>query len=97
VAVEAVRYILTAFPAPEATQRPLPQLPPPLVEPLTARELEILELLRQRWSNKEIAQKLGITPVTVKRHIANLFGKLGVNKRLDAVAAAEALAILPPR
>ena len=98
VPVEAVRPILSAFPAPEPeeTRRLLPQPTSPLVESLTTRELEILALLRERWSNKEIAQKLGITPVTVKRHIANLFGKLGVTKRRDAVATAEALGIIPP-
>jgi LuxR family maltose regulon positive regulatory protein len=99
VAGEAVRHILTAFPVPEPEKKlhPPAQSPPPLVEPLTARELDILPLLRERLSNKEIAEKLGISIVTVKRHIANLSSKLGVHKRLDVVATAEALGILPPR
>jgi LuxR family maltose regulon positive regulatory protein len=59
--------------------------------------LEILALLRERLSNKEIARMLCLSPMTVKRHIANLYGKLGVNKRWDAVIEAEALGILPPR
>jgi LuxR family maltose regulon positive regulatory protein len=97
-AVEAVRQILTAFPAPDPdeTERRPAQSSRPLVEPLTARELDILTLLRERMSNKEIAQELVITPVTVKRHVANVFAKLGVNKRWDAVVTAEALGILPP-
>jgi LuxR family transcriptional regulator, maltose regulon positive regulatory protein len=51
-------------------------------------------LLSQRLSNKEIAQKLNITADTVKRHILNIFQKLGVNRRADAVARAAALGIL---
>jgi len=65
-----------------------------LIEPLTARESDILVLVSQRLSNKEIAQKLNITTVTVKRHILNIFQKLGVNRRADAVARAAALGIL---
>ena len=68
-----------------------------LAEPLTPREFEILELLREPLSIKEIAQKLSITHATVKRHTINLYGKLGVNKRRDAVAKAEELNILPRR
>ena len=68
-----------------------------LIEPLTDRELEVLALLRERLSNKEIAHKLVLSPMTVKRHLVNLYGKLGVNKRWDAVIKAEALGILPPR
>ena len=68
-----------------------------LVEPLTDRELEVLALLRERLSNKEIAHMLGLSPATVKRYTVNLYGKLGVGKRRDAVIKAEALGILPPR
>ena len=68
-----------------------------LVEPLTDRELEVLALLRERLSNKEIAHMLGLSPATVKRYTVNLYGKLGVGKRSDAVIKAEALGILPPR
>ena len=68
-----------------------------LVEPLTDRELEVLALLRERLSNKEIAHRLCLSPMTVKRYTVNLYGKLGVNKRWDAVVKAEALGILPPR
>jgi len=68
-----------------------------LVEPLTGRELEVLALLRERLSNKEIARRLCLSPVTVKRYAVCLYGKLGVNKRWDAVVKAEALGILPPR
>ncbi|MFN8469609.1 MAG: LuxR C-terminal-related transcriptional regulator [Caldilineaceae bacterium] len=64
--------------------------------PLTARELDVLILLRERLSAKEIARQLGISIVTVNRHSANLYRKLDVNTRWDAVAKAEALDILSP-
>ena len=69
----------------------------PLVEPLSPRELEILMLLRDPISAKEIARNLCISYQTVKRHTVNIYGKLGVGKRWDAVTKAEALGILPPR
>ena len=51
----------------------------------------------ERLSNKEIAHRLGLSPTTVKRHTVNLYGKLGVTKRWDAVIKAEALGVLPRR
>jgi LuxR family maltose regulon positive regulatory protein len=68
-----------------------------LIEPLTARELEVLALMREPLSAKEIARRLHISYQTVRRHSANIFGKLDVNKRWAAVAKAEALGLLPPR
>ena len=65
----------------------------PGVEPLTERELEVLALLRERLSNKEIARVLCLSPMTVKRYTVNRYGRLGVNKRWDAVVEAEALGI----
>jgi LuxR family maltose regulon positive regulatory protein len=66
-----------------------------LLEPLTDREAEILELLAKRYSNKEIAAELVISPATVKGHTINLYRKLSVNKRRDAVRAARALGLIP--
>ncbi len=57
----------------------------------------MLILLREPLSIKEIALKLNISYATAKRHTINLYGKLGVNQRWDAVARAEELNILPPR
>ena len=54
-------------------------------------------LLRDPMTAKEIARKLCISYQTVKRHTSNIYGKLGVGKRWDAVTKAEALGILPPR
>ncbi len=111
LAAETVRRILAAFPEPQkkiapgdtgtrlhaANAKLYEPLFEPLVEPLTDRELEVLALLRERLSNKEIAHMLGLSPATVKRYTVNLYGKLGVGKRSDAVIKAEALGILPPR
>ena len=68
-----------------------------LAEPLTPRELEVLTLLRGPSSIKEIAQQLHITHATAKRHTINIYGKLDVNQRWEAVAKAEELNILPAR
>ena len=64
---------------------------------LPRRELEVLTLLRDPLSIQEIALKLNISYATVKSHTNNLYGKLGVNGRWNAVAKAEELNILPPR
>lgn len=79
-----------------------PQPPPPgnqtvLADPLTRRELEILDLLAQRYGAKEIAQRLVISDRTVKRHCANIYLKLGTSNRKEAVAVATALGLLPRR
>ena len=66
-----------------------------LIEPLTWRELEVLALLAQRLSAKEIAQRLVISEATAKKHSANIFQKLAVNNRRQAVTAAIALGLLP--
>jgi LuxR family maltose regulon positive regulatory protein len=66
----------------------------PLLEPLTNRELEILGMLTNRLSNKEIASQLNISPATVKRHTENIYQKLGVPGRREAVAKATALGLL---
>lgn len=65
-----------------------------LIEPLTERELQVLALLAGRYSNKEIARELYIAPATVKRHTINIYQKLSVESRRDAVEAARALGII---
>jgi LuxR family maltose regulon positive regulatory protein len=104
VAVGYIGRILAAFKgdAHRAMQgesdRPATHPPPlstqPLVEPLTNRELEILNLLTQPLQNKEIAAKLFISPETVKAHLNHIYGKLGVTRRRQAVVKADALGIL---
>ena len=67
-----------------------------LREPLTARELEVLALVCDGYSNFEIAQRIGVTPTTVKYHLLNIFGKLGVRRRTQAVAVAVHLRLARP-
>ena len=64
------------------------------VEPITQRELEVLQLISFGLSNKEIAESLVIAPATVKKHASNIYGKLGVKRRTQAVARAHALELL---
>ena len=66
------------------------------IEPLTPRELEILPLLRRRYSNEEIARELGISVLTVKRHTGSLYAKLQVSGRKEAVRRAASLGLLSP-
>jgi LuxR family transcriptional regulator, maltose regulon positive regulatory protein len=66
----------------------------PLVEPLSERELEVLRLVAAGYSNAEIARKLYIAGGTVKRHINNIYGKLGVGSRTQAIATARAVGLI---
>lgn len=65
-----------------------------LVEPLSARELEVLSLIAVGDSNEEIAAKLIISIKTAKRHISNIYAKLGVKSRTQAVALARELKLV---
>src|SRR5262249_43390527 len=65
-----------------------------LPEPLSERELQVLQLLVRGASNLEIAQELVITVDTVKRHVSNIFSKLGVQNRIQAVKQARELGLL---
>jgi LuxR family maltose regulon positive regulatory protein len=65
-----------------------------IVEPLTPRETEVLQLISEGLSNREITQRLSISLSTVKRHNANIYGKLAVNNRTQAVARARYLGML---
>jgi LuxR family maltose regulon positive regulatory protein len=68
---------------------------PGLVEPLSARELEVLRLLATGAPNRAIAKELVVTLDTVKRHLSHLFSKLEVANRTQAVARARELGLLP--
>lgn len=104
-----VEQLLRAFPTPPSPATASPASPSPvhppqrtaaqrtLIEPLTYREQEVLALLVKRYSAKEIAQSLVISETTAKKHTANIYQKLGVNKRSEAVAAAISLHILDAR
>lgn len=101
---ETVRRILAAFPDHPVAESPVAPFAPRwvrdgdyVVEPLTMRELEILALLREPLSGKEIANSLFISITTFKRHTANIYGKLNVHRRREAVNVAESLGLLPRR
>ena len=70
---------------------------PPLLVHLTPRELQILTLLDREFSNERIANALVISPHTVKRHLENLFAKLGVRSRHEAVRLAHSCGIIRTR
>ncbi|NOR40050.1 MAG: hypothetical protein GQ537_02420 [Gammaproteobacteria bacterium] len=89
---EGQRYvgrILNAFRGDEQTKAD-----EALDHPLTKRELEILQLLENELSNKQISEQLSIAPATVKRHTENIYHKLAVPDRHKAVAKAKGLAII---
>jgi ATP/maltotriose-dependent transcriptional regulator MalT len=75
-------------PVPYPTAQPLP-------EPLSERELEVLRLMTDGLSNREIAETLVVTVGTVKKHLNNIFGKLDARSRTQAAARARELHLLP--
>jgi LuxR family maltose regulon positive regulatory protein len=101
VEADYLGQVLAAFPDPlPASQTPpaarlQPAPPAELIEPLTDRELQHLTLLADRLSTKEIAQALTLAPATVRNHLSNLYQKLGVQDRKQAVAQARLLGLLP--
>ena len=68
---------------------------PGLVEQLTSRELEVLEMLAAGRSNQDIAGQLVVTLDTVKKHVSHVLGKLGAANRTEAVARARELSLIP--
>jgi LuxR family maltose regulon positive regulatory protein len=68
--------------------------PSPLVEPLTEREMEVLHLMVAGLSNREIADELVLAMGTVKAHLHNIYGKLGVRGRVQAATRARELQLL---
>lgn len=72
----------------------VPTKPLPLLEPLTKRELEVLQLMAAGQSNPEIAETLVIAVTTVKKHINNIFSKFDVHSRTKALVRAKALDLI---
>ena len=85
---EYIGKLLAAFEVPEDPAQPL-------IEPLSERELEILQLIADGLSNREIAQQIHLSLPTVKWHASNIYGKLAVRSRTQAVTKARVLGILP--
>jgi LuxR family maltose regulon positive regulatory protein len=86
---------VSAFETPaRLASTPLPAGAAALVEPLTRREVEILHLIAAGLRNQEIADQLCLSVATVKRHIANTYGKLGVGHRTEALVRANELQLL---
>ena len=84
--------LLAAFQELEAAELESPSQP--LIEPLSARELEFLQLLARQQTNAEIAQTLVVSLNTVKTHLQHIYGKLGVHSRKTAVSRARELGLL---
>lgn len=82
--------ILREFGSLRMTQNPLEEF----LEPLTSREIEVLRLLTEGYSNRQMAEKLVLAEGTVKFHVHNLLEKLQVDSRTQAIARAKALDLL---
>jgi ATP/maltotriose-dependent transcriptional regulator MalT len=98
-----VEMLLAAFPSTEAQhdrnreadeRREAGPSRSPLLEPLTAREQDVLELLAAGLSNAEMAARLIVSVGTVKTHIKSIYGKLGVHSRTQAIARAREIGLL---
>jgi LuxR family maltose regulon positive regulatory protein len=81
-------------PAIIAVQDCVEPLAQPLVEPLSERELEVLQLIMLGMSNQEIAQALTVTLNTIKTHVRSIYGKLNARSRVQAVTRARQLRVL---
>jgi len=91
-----IRKLMAVFEAEEQKSEGKSYLPPtqPLIEPLSQRELEVLQLIAQGFSNREICDRLFLALSTVKGHNRKIFGKLEVQRRTEAVARARELGLL---
>jgi len=76
------------------SSRTAPGSPSELVEPLSPRELEVLRLLAQGYSNRDIAFRLVVSLNTVKKHLSNIYGKMGVENRIQCIRKARELHLI---
>jgi LuxR family maltose regulon positive regulatory protein len=98
IAPDYTSRLLAAFPMAEPEQTDQPKTKDSnfeLIEPLSEREIEVLQLIAEGLTNQEVASRLYLAPSTVKVHTRNIYGKLGAHHRADAVAKARAFRILP--
>jgi LuxR family maltose regulon positive regulatory protein len=95
---EYVQHLIVEFPESislEADRKDEPGYHEKLIEQLTQRETEVLTLIAEGKTNKEISLVLVVSPGTVKAHTSNIYRKLDVSNRTEAVSRARELGILP--
>ncbi|MFW9835768.1 MAG: LuxR C-terminal-related transcriptional regulator, partial [Candidatus Thorarchaeota archaeon] len=98
IASDYTRRLLAAFPVTEPEQIDSVKTQTAtseLIEPLSERELEVLQLMAEGLTNPEVASRLFLALNTVKTHTRNIYGKLNVHNRTQAIACAQALGLLP--
>jgi LuxR family maltose regulon positive regulatory protein len=99
MAPDYVRRLLAAYPVAQVERTSPPESQSPrekILEPLSEREIEVLQLIAEGLTNQEIASRLFISLNTVKGHTRNIYGKLGVHSRTQAVARARVVGALSP-
>ena len=92
-----INRLLSAFPISETEEDVSQQskdATEQMIEPLSTREIVVLQLLAQGLRRQEIATKLVLSPHTIKSHVRNIYGKLGVNNQMQAVAKARGLGLI---
>ena len=101
VAPGYLQKVLAAYdasPMPLSAAQPVRAAPaarqPTPAELFTNREIDVLSLLAQRLADKEIAARLVLSPLTVKKHMQRIYRKLGVDNRRAAVAEARSLGLI---
>jgi DNA-binding NarL/FixJ family response regulator len=89
------RYLIESLPGNTLQTWPVPAISPPaLVEPLSERELEVLRLVAEGLSNRQIAERLVVTRSTVKKHLEHIYSKLDAHSRTAASARARGYKLL---
>jgi ATP/maltotriose-dependent transcriptional regulator MalT len=92
--IDYVRRLLGAFAMKSIRTGTSPRHVPGVIEQLTGRELEVLQLLAMGRSNQQIARQLVVTVETVKKHVSHILEKLGVASRTEAVACARDVGLI---
>jgi LuxR family maltose regulon positive regulatory protein len=99
IAPEYIQQLLAAFPfakSEEAVSTTSQVDQSGLIEPLSEREVEVLQLIAKGLTNQAIAERLVLSLHTIKAHTRNIYGKLAVNSRTQAVDRSRTLGVLPP-